>query len=421
MDRQDSELHRKVLPPFPRQKMPWASAIVAAGALTVSAILPASGASATTSKVVLAAAGPTSQTITFEALANKTLAQSPVTVGANSSSGLAVSFTTTTLSVCTSGGTDGATIALAKPGTCTVQATQAGDATYNPAPPFSQSFKVSRASQMINFGALADAALAQSPVGVGANASSGLAVNFTTTTPSVCTSGGTDGATIALVTPGTCTVRATQAGDATYKAAPPFSQSFKVSRASQMINFGALADTTLAQSPVAVGAAASSGLAVSFTTTTPSVCTSGGTDGATIALVTPGTCTVRATQAGDATYNPALPLSQSFKVSSASQTVTFWELPNKTLAQSPVTVGASTSSGLAVSFTTTTPSVCTSSGTDGATIALVTPGTCTVRATQAGDATHNPALPLSQSFKVSAPPRRSPFGSCPTRPWPSHR
>ncbi len=144
MDRQDSELHRKVLPPFPRQKMPWASAIVAAGALTVSAILPASGASATTSKVVLAAAGPTSQTITFEALANKTLAQSPVTVGANSSSGLAVNFTTTTPSVCTSGGTDGATIALAKPGTCTVQAAQAGDATYNPAPPFSQSFKVSR-------------------------------------------------------------------------------------------------------------------------------------------------------------------------------------------------------------------------------------------------------------------------------------
>ncbi len=322
-------------------------------------------------------------------------------VGATASSGLAVSFTTTTPSVCTSGGTDGATIALAKPGTCTVQAAQAGDATYNPALPLSQSFKVSSASQTVTFWELPNKTLAQSPLTVGASASSGLAVSFTTTTPSVCTSSGTDGATIALVTPGTCTVRATQAGDATYDPALPLSQSFKVSRASQTVTFWELPNKTLAQSPLTVGASSSSGLAVSFTTTTPSVCTSGGTDGATIALTKPGTCTVQAAQAGDATYNPALPLSQSFKVSHASQTVTFWALADATLAQSPLTVGASASSGLTVSFTTTTPSVCTSGGTDGATIALVTPGTCTVRATQAGDATYKAAAPLRQSFQVS--------------------
>ncbi len=341
-----------------------------------------------------------SQTLTFGALANKTLAQSPVDAGATASSGLAVSFTTTTPSVCTSGGTDGATITLATAGICTVQANQAGDAIYRPAPAVDQSFKVSKASQTITFGALANKTLADSPVGVGATASSGLAVSFTTTTPSVCTSGGTAGATITLATAGTCTVQASQAGDATYDQAAPVEQSFRVFQASQTLTFGALADETLADSPLVVNATASSRLAVSFTTTTPSVCTSGGTDGATITLATAGTCTVQASQAGDATYRPAPAVDQSFKVSKAPQTITFGALAKKTLAQSPVGVGATASSGLAVSFTTTTPSVCTSGGTDGATITLVTAGTCTVQARQAGDATYRPAPAVKRSFKV---------------------
>ena len=85
-----------------------------------------------------------SQTITFAALANKTLAQSPVTVSATASSGLTVSFTTTTRSVCTSGGTNGATITLLKARTCTVEASQAGNAIYNAATSVSRSFTVSR-------------------------------------------------------------------------------------------------------------------------------------------------------------------------------------------------------------------------------------------------------------------------------------
>jgi hypothetical protein len=45
------------------------------------------------------------------------------------------------------------------------------------------------------------------------------------------------------------------------------------------------------------------------------VCTSGGANGATITLVATGTCTVQASQAGNATYNPATPVSRNFTVS----------------------------------------------------------------------------------------------------------
>ncbi|MGO9332575.1 MAG: midcut-by-XrtH protein, partial [Acidimicrobiales bacterium] len=63
-----------------------------------------------------------------------------------------------------------------------------------------------------------------------------------------------------------CSVQANQAGNATYSAAPTVAHSFTVSKASQTISFGALANKTLAQSPVTVSATATSGLAVSFTT-----------------------------------------------------------------------------------------------------------------------------------------------------------
>ena len=77
------------------------------------------------------------------------------------------------------------------------------------------------------------------------------------------------------------------------------------------------------------------------------MCTSGATNGATITLVATGTCTVQASQAGNATYAAATPVTRSFTVSKASQTITFAALSNKTLAQSPVTVSATASSGLA--------------------------------------------------------------------------
>ena len=82
----------------------------------------------------------------------------------------------------------------------------------------------------------------------------------------------------------------------------------------------------------------------------------------------------------------------------SDQTITFDPLGDATLGDPPVTAHATASSGLPVTFSTTTPDVCT---VDGATITLVGSGTCTVEADQAGDATHNAAPPVQQSFTVA--------------------
>ncbi len=342
-------------------------------------------------------APPQPQTITFTNPGGKTLAQSPVTVTAAASSGLAVTFTTSTPAVCTSGGPNGAAISLLTTGSCSITASQPGNQSYDPAASVTRTFNVSQASQTITFVNPGAKTLLQSQVFVAATASSGLAVTFSTLTPLVCTVTDT---TVTLVAIGSCTVRADQAGDTTYKPANGVNRTFAVNLVNQTITFTALANQLITTPSVTVAATASSGLTVTFTTSTPLVCTAGGTNGGTIDLVAAGTCTVRADQAGDSFYKPANGVNRNFTVTKLAQTISFTNPGAKTLALSPVIVAATASSGLAVSFSTSTPAVCTASGPSGTIITLLTIGTCTVRADQSGDAIYKSANGVNRSFAV---------------------
>ncbi len=71
---------------------------------------------------------------------------------------------------------------------------------------------------------------------------------------------------------------------------------------------------------------------------------------------------------------------------------------DKQLGDPPFALSASASSGLPVSFTSNTPGVCTVSGN---TVTLIAIGTCSITATQDGNATINPATPVTRSFGVS--------------------
>ncbi len=248
-----------------------------------------------------------SQTITFGSLSDRTMLATPFSVSATASSGLAVTFASTTSAVCSA--TSAGEVSLVSPGTCTIRASQAGNANYQAADDVSRSFTVSKASQTITFGSLSDRSMLATPFSVSATASSGLAVTFASTTSSVCTA--TAAGEVSLVSPGTCTIRASQAGNANYEAAADVSRSFTVSKASQTITFGSLASKPLGTTGVTVSASASSGLPVTFSSSTPTVCT---VSGSSVTLVAVGTCTVVASQPGNAQYAAAADVSQSFTV-----------------------------------------------------------------------------------------------------------
>jgi hypothetical protein len=98
-------------------------------------------------------------------------------------------------------------------------------------------------------------------------------------------------------------------------------------------------------------------------------------------------------------YAAASAVSQSFKVILAPQTITFAAPPTTTLITGSVSLGATASSGLPVSYGSSTLPVCTVSGS---TVTLVAVGTCAIKATQTGNVDYAAASAVSQSFAVKA-------------------
>jgi CshA-type fibril repeat protein len=85
----------------------------------------------------------------------------------------------------------------------------------------------------------------------------------------------------------------------------------------------------------------------------------------------------------------------------ATQTLTFDQPAGQALSAGSVALtAAATPSGLPVTFTSSTPAVCTVAG---AVATLVAPGACSITANQAGDAIYLPATPVTRGFQVTAP------------------
>ena len=325
-----------------------------------------------------------SQTIAFAAVATQNIGATQ-NLSATASSGLAVSYSSSTLSVCT---VSGKSVSLIAAGTCTIQASQAGNATYSAATTVSQSFTVSKLSQTINFAAIATQNIGTT-LNLSAASSSGLAVSYSSTTLSVCT---VSGKSVSVIATGTCTIQASQAGNSTYSAAPNVDQSFTVNKLSQTINFAAIAPQYIGTS-LNLSATSSSGLAVSYSSSTLSVCT---VSGRTVSLIAAGTCTIQASQAGNTTYGAAPNVDQSFTVNKLPQTIIFPTIAAQKIGI-PFNLSATSSSGLGVSFSSTTPGICTVSGRS---VSLIATGTCTIEASQAGNATYSPAPNVDRSFTV---------------------
>ena len=247
-------------------------------------------------------------------------------------------------------------------------------------------------SQTISFGRLSAVTFGATAFPLSATATSGLTVTFFTGATNVCS---VSGATVTIVAGGTCSVTAEQLGNAIYGAAARVTQSFTVNPASQTIAFGTLTNQALGSLPPALNANASSGLAVTFSSTSPLVCT---VSGVNITLVAVGKCSITAKQGGSSNYVAAA-VAQSFTVSlGTSQAITFRAIPNKILGVSPFVIAAEDNSGLPINFAVTTPLVCSNAGD---LIVLLGAGTCSITVSQSGNATYNAAGPVTKSFTVN--------------------
>jgi hypothetical protein len=92
-------------------------------------------------------------------------------------------------------------------------------------------------------------------------------------------------------------------------------------------------------------------------------------------------------------------VSGALTVTLATQTITFNPLPTVTYGAAPITLGATASSRLPVSYKVTGPA--TLSGYNDSVLTITGAGKITVTASQAGNADYSPASPVQQSFTVN--------------------
>lgn len=246
----------------------------------------------------------------------------------SASSGLAVSFSSATSSVCT---VSGSMVTLLAAGTCTINADQAGNSVYPPAPEAQQSFTVNKKALTVVAGTPPS-----QPYGTASAPTVTCTADFVgadtfVTSP---TGGvyrwlynfdayrliGVDAITpvgnyITRCVGGTVNSNYTISGytDGTFKITAA------VSKANQTITFASLGNKTYGDADVDPGATASSGLPVSYSV--------GSTDNCTIVsgkvhLTGAGTCTVTASQGGNTSYNPATSVSLTFTIAKATLTIT---------------------------------------------------------------------------------------------------
>ena len=118
---------------------------------------------------------------------------------------------------------------------------------------------------------------------------------------------------------------------------------------------------------------------------------------------TTGATALHSLNEGTGWSQPGTPVAGAFEVqgttlAAAAQTISFDAIPNRIFGISPFPIAAQANSGLPVSFASTTPAVCKNS--DEA-VMLLGAGTCSIVASQGGNASFAAATPVTRTFTVS--------------------
>ena len=176
-------------------------------------------------------------------------------------------------------------------------------------------------------------------------------------------------------------------------------------KASQTITVTKHAPTTAAKNTsFGVAAKSSSNLAVAIGVTGNCSIVSGGSRTATVRMGNgTGACAINYTQAGNATYVAATPVTETTTLPKTSQRITITKhAPSRAVRNSSFGVAATASSGLAVTITASGNCSITSGGSGTSTVKMGSSlSSCRISYAQAGDTTYAAATTLSETTSIS--------------------
>ena len=173
---------------------------------------------------------------------------------------------------------------------------------------------------------------------------------------------------------------------------------------SQTITADAVADVEISEESISLSVKASSGLTIQASSATAQVCL---VDSAlAVALKKTGKCTLTFAQSGNASFNAASPVTLSFNVTKVKQEISTGDEAEIEFLEKTQTISWESSSGLAVTLTSSTPRTCT---VQGDTLTLLALGTCEIQGTQAGNDEYLPAAPYSFKYQIIKPKQEIDF------------
>ena len=225
-----------------------------------------------------------------------------------------------------------------------------------------------------------------------------LSLIVSSSTPTVCS---TDGKELKLIATGNCTFKVSTARTKDYILKESTQNvTITAARSKPELIIGTIANQTSKNLPKTIEifrVYSPSGVYVLPNATTPTVCIA---SGFYVQIVGGGTCTLTYQSEATTSYLASDLYSVSFEVSRDPQTLAFSPTNNVNLSSRSLALAATASSGAGVIFSTTTPTICSISGS---TLNLLSAGTCAVTATQGGTATFAPVSVTANIVIASSP------------------
>lgn len=329
------------------------------------------------------------QSITLSSTATKTFGDATFTLPSTTNKGKTISYTSSNTAVAT---VSGNTVTIKGAGTTDLVGAQAGDTYYYAAPSATQTLTVNKAVQTITFGAFATKTYGDAALTLPATSDKGLTISYSNRNNGVTS---INGNTLTINNAGKDTIIARQTGSSNYLAATQVQQIITVNKANQTIVWSNIPNKTYGDANFTLPATTDKGLTIAYTSSDTNIAS---VTGNTVSIKAAGTVNITASQVGTVNYNAANNVTLPLTISKAVQTITFADLPACTFGGAALTLGATSSSGLPITYESSDYNVATPSGN---TLTLGNAGQCYITASIAGNGNYLTGTPVQKLLTIS--------------------
>lgn len=196
---------------------------------------------------------------------------------------------------------------------------------------------------------------------------------------------------------GKCGVTASQEGDATYLPATAITRTFEILKSEQNIKFTPIEDASFSDEPLLLNEAVSTG-GLKLTYSASGTCLYDAVSNSVL-YKSAGKCSVTASQAGDAVYLPATPITLTFTINKAPQVIEIEEFEDQDLAetQSLDLTFTSESDAPDVVIASATVDICE---VNGYSITFLAEGDCKLTFTKAGNDNYEKAPAIARTIRI---------------------